>query len=152
MPNSHMEETAQNIQAAEKDTSAEAAKTPPPFIGIGKKELSGSGSEIEGIKDLLEKNLKWSQIIYEQNRRISRRLLWQSIFSWVKWLIIGIAIAWSVWYAWPVIQGLTSQYNSIMKQLQLAPGGKFDPASLDQILKNLSLTPAQQEQLKAMTK
>jgi hypothetical protein len=147
-----MEEAAQNKEAAEKDVSAEAAKTPPPFIGIGKKELSGSDTEIGGIKELLEKNLKWSQIIYEQNRRIGRRLLWQSILSGVKWLIIGVAIAWSVWYAWPVIQGLTSQYNSIMKQLQLAPGGKFDSASLDKILQNLSLTPQQQEQLKAMTK
>jgi hypothetical protein len=147
-----MEETAQNARTAEKDVSAEAAITPPPFIGIGKKVLSESESEAGGIRDLLEKNLKWSQIIYEQNRRISRRLLWQSILSWVKWLIIGAVIIWSTWYAWPIIQGLTNQYNSIMKQLQLAPGGKFDSASLDQIFKNLSLTPEQQEQLKAMTK
>lgn len=147
-----MEEAKEALGQEENTPESEAVKTPPPFIGIGKKELPGAKSEIQSLKELVEKNLKWSQIIYEQNRRISRRLLWQSIFSWIKWLLIGAVMVWSVWYGWPVIKGLTNQYNSIMKQLEPVTGGKFDASALDKILKNLSLTPEQQEQVKALTK
>ncbi|MBI2444254.1 MAG: hypothetical protein HYV42_03375 [Candidatus Magasanikbacteria bacterium] len=48
------------------------------------KHPSGSGA----VHDLLEKNLKWSQIIYEQNRKISRRLTWLAVGSWLRLLIL----------------------------------------------------------------
>lgn len=43
------------------------------------------------LRELIEKNLKWSQILYEQNRRINRKLLWMVVARWVQVLIaLGI--------------------------------------------------------------
>lgn len=142
----------------EKKETADAGVSPekteegkaPRFIGLGKKNGEPPiGRESSDLRDLLEKNLKWSQIIYEQNRRISRRMLWGSIAAWLKWILILAVMGWGVWYGWPIVKNLANQYESLMKQL---PDGKIDNTTLEKILKILPLNQSQQEQLKAMTK
>ncbi len=146
-----IEEKKETTKEVEVSEEKKENKT-PQFIGNSKKEDEKSlGHRTSDLRELLEKNLKWSQIIYEQNRRISRRLLWSSIAAWLKWIIILGVIVWGAWYGWPIVKNLTNQYESIMKQLEL-PDGKVDNTTLEKILKILPLNQSQQEQIKAMTK
>ncbi len=102
------------------------------------------------IKELLEKNLKWSQIIYEQNRKINNKLMWSAIASWFRILLIVVPLILAIWFLPPLIQGLQNTYGSLF-------GGKSssttpNSSSIDQLLKILPLDPAKQEQLKMLLK
>jgi hypothetical protein len=145
-----MEEETKEPAVSENVSGQEPAA--PQFIGLSKQNAAGESVHSSDIRELLEKNLKWSQIIYEQNRRISRRLLWAAIAAWFKWALIAAVIAWSVWWGWPIVNNLIGQYNSIANQLQLPSGQKIDATTLEKLIKMLPIDPQQQEQIKAMTK
>lgn len=107
-------------------------------------------SDVELTKELLEKNLKWSQIIYEQNRKINGKLMWIAAGSWFKILLIAVPLILAAWFLPPVVKDLQSKYGVLL-------GGKTststtDIGSFDQLLKMLPLDPAKQEQLKALLK
>jgi hypothetical protein len=51
------------------------------------------------LRELIEKNLKWSQILYEQNRRINRKLLWTAFARWLQVIVTIVAIGLGIWYA-----------------------------------------------------
>ncbi len=117
---------------------------------VVKKESPKTENEV--IKELLEKNLKWSQIIYEQNRKINSKLMWASIASWFRLLIIIVPLILAIWFLPPIIQNLFDTYGGLL-------GGKINSAtslpntnSIDQLLKTLPIDPAKQEQLKALLK
>lgn len=62
------------------------------------------GADLSWLKDVLEKNLKWSQIIYEQNRRINRKLAWAAVANWLRLLIIAVPIILGLLYLPPIIK------------------------------------------------
>lgn len=104
------------------------------------------------LRELLEKNLKWSQIIYEQNRKINNKLLWSAIAEWLRLFIILVPLAIVIWGAWaflPQIKNVYSQYNEL---LQLSPTSlnSGSNSSVQDLIKLLPLNPSQQEQLKGM--
>jgi len=101
------------------------------------------------LKELIEKNLKWSQIIYEQNRKINNKLLWAGIFSWFKIILIVAPLIWAYIYLQPMLKGVLKQYGSLLGLEQQA---NTKPASVDSLLNMLNLDPAKQEQLKALLK
>ncbi len=107
-------------------------------------------TDTETIKELLEKNLKWSQIIYEQNRKINNKLMWSAIGSWFRILLIVVPLIFAIWFLPPIIQGLQSTYGSLLGGG--ATSSKPNSNSIDQLLKMLPLDPAKQEQLKALLK
>ncbi|MFA6547779.1 MAG: hypothetical protein WCT11_02400 [Candidatus Magasanikbacteria bacterium] len=110
-------------------------------------------TDTETIKELLEKNLKWSQIIYEQNRKINNKLMWSAIANWFRILIIVIPLVLAIWFLPPLIKDLQNTYGGLL-------GGKTttdtnntnNSNSIDQLLKILPLDPAKQEQLKVLLK
>ena len=104
----------------------------------------------EVIKELLEKNLKWSQIIYEQNRKINSKLMWQSIFGWVRALLILVPLVWSLWYLPGFIKNLQNTYGPLFGLKPVVQNS--NTSSVDQLLKVLPLDAAKQEQLKALLK
>lgn len=147
-----MQEEIKNAESEGKAAEAkpEPEKPAPAFIGLDKKGDKPTKEEEVGLRELLEKNLKWSQIIYEQNRRIGRRLLLGSIASWVKWAIIIGALIWGTWYVWPLTKDLVSQYQALIGG---SPSGqKLDPATLDKILRMIPLSESEKDQIKAMNK
>lgn len=94
------------------------------------------------VEELLEKNLKWSQIIYEQNRKIQHKLLWLAIGSWVRVLIIAV----------PLVLA-TILFSPLLRNYYCLLTGKYCPTkttetSWENVIKLLPLTPAQEEQLK----
>ena len=98
------------------------------------------------LRELLEKNLKWSQIIYEQNRRINRKLFWAAFANWLKLFLIAIPLILSIIFLPPLIK----QYMSSYKDLLPGGGGSSASSSLQNLLEILPLSPQQQAQLKAM--
>lgn len=63
------------------------------------------------LRELIEKNLKWSQILYEQNRRINRKLLWMLVARWLQILIVLGIIGAGIVYA-------PRWFNSLQKELR----------------------------------
>ncbi len=102
------------------------------------------------LKELIEKNLKWSQIIYEQNRKINNKLLWTAIGNWLRLLLIIASLALGVIYLEPLLKGVLSQYGDLLGGTSTA-GAKQN--SMDSLLKLFTnLDPAKQEQLKTLLK
>lgn len=66
------------------------------------------------LRELLEKNLKWSQIIYEQNRKINSKLFWTAFANWVRLIILVGSFAAAAYFLPPLLGNVLNQYNSIM--------------------------------------
>ena len=65
----------------------------------------------EQITALLEKNLKWSEVIYEQNKKIQRRLTWMAIGSYLRLLLILIPLIVAIVY----LPKLMKQFTSVVQ-------------------------------------
>ncbi|MDD2758192.1 MAG: hypothetical protein PHD72_02345 [Patescibacteria group bacterium] len=133
-------EQQQKIEPAEL-----ATPVTPPAVST-KLPLKNEGD----VRELLEKNLKWSQIIYEQNRRIYRHLWLGVIFTWVKWAIILAVLVLGTYFAWPLVKNLQAQYSLLMNQF--SPGRPLDKTTVESILKLLPLDQVNQDQVKALVK
>ncbi len=113
---------------------------------VEKKQTTESNAT---VKELLEKNLKWSQIIYEQNRKINNKLLWTAIGSWIKVFLILIPLILAGIIIAPMAKNLSTMYTDLLS----GGGANTNSAdSLNQMMKLLPLNSAQQEQLKAILK
>ncbi len=113
------------------------------------------GQETEAsLKELIEKNLKWSQIIYEQNRKLNSKLFWMAAASWIKILIIILPLVAAVLFLPPLLKGVWSQYGSFfgVSSDKNNNDKAASPNSLEGLIKMLNLDPAKQEQLKALLK
>lgn len=140
-------------------TKDEATKKPESNMGslestatLNKTNASEAAKAEPSLKELIEKNLKWSQIIYEQNRKINNKLLWTAIAEWLKVLLIVVPLVLAILYLGPLLKGVISQYSDLLG------GGNGSVSETQQnpmsslLLKWSSLDPAQQEQLKALFK
>ncbi|MEK7681183.1 MAG: hypothetical protein AAB348_04030 [Patescibacteria group bacterium] len=123
----------------------DAAKQPAQ----AEEKSSAPKTENESLKELIEKNLKWSQIIYEQNRKIHHKLVWAAVASWIKVFLILIPMALAVWYLPPLLKGILNQYGSL---LGIEQQGVANTNSLENLLKMLNIDPAKQEQIKSLLK
>ena len=99
------------------------------------------------IKELLEKNLKWSQILYEQNRKINSKLFWWDVAGWIKIAIIAIPIVLAFIYLPPYFQSFFKQYQNILGITKTVP---VDTNSVQTFLNNLNLSQTQKEVAKSI--
>lgn len=99
------------------------------------------------LRELIEKNLKWSQIIYEQNRKINNKLLWSAVANWLRLLVLIVPFILAAWYLPAALRNLERRYN------QLTNGGAASSTmSAEDIIKFLPLSDTQREELKAILK
>ena len=92
-------------------------------------------TKTDDLKSLVEKNLKWSQVIYEQNKKIKRRL---NLIIWggaLKWLLILAPIIIGIILLPPLIKPYWDQYLGLVKGIS-SVGAKTNVAS--EALKNVS--------------
>jgi hypothetical protein len=112
----------------------DAQNSPKPTI---EKKIFGDpvkDTSPSALRELLEKNLKWSQIIYEQNRRLNGRLVWSLIANWLRLSIILV----------PLILGVLFLPN-IFKNLRNTYGFLFNPVGTSGVA---SSTPSAEEIIK----
>ena len=106
------------------------------------------------LKELIEQNIKWTQVVYEQNKKIRRRLGHMIIFGYIRLFIllapIIIAIILAIIYL-PVIQALLVDYQQFF-------GGDLGLESIGNLFGKLQssgavevqISPEQLEQLRNM--
>lgn len=99
------------------------------------------------MRELLEKNLKWSQIIYEQNRKINSKLLWAVIAGWIRLLVIVVPLVLTIWFLPTIIRELQTKYGLFV---ETAAQGKLTPSAINGLLDILPVNPVERERLKAM--
>lgn len=87
---------------------------------------------MDNLPELMEKNLKWSQIIYEQNRKINRQLSWILFIGWLRFLLIAVPLVLAFWFLPPLIRQWGSVYGNFFKDLET---GRVSPQSIQQFLK-----------------
>lgn len=129
------------------DKKLETEDKKSPILEVASAKES-SKVDAQVLKDLLEKNLKWSQIIYEQNRKINNKLMWSALGGWLRLVLILAPLIWAAWFLPPLINQFMKNYGDLL-------GGKpgaVQSGSLEQIMKFLPLGPAEQEQIKALLK
>ena len=110
------------------------------------------GANMDVLKDLLEKNIRWSQAIYEQNKKILRRIFWSSIFTWIKVFITIVFVVVAVFYASSWYRSLQKKYPFIFGSTTKHATTSTPSSSTDEFLKVLPISDAQREQLKALIK
>lgn len=113
------------------------------------KKRDGKPAVEPSLKELIEKNLKWSQIIYEQNRKINNKLLWSAVANWLRLLIILVPLGLAAWFLSPIAKQLYSTYQQFFGNQTTLDG---QSTSFEQMLKLLPMNSAQQEQIKAILK
>ena len=103
----------------------------------------------DSMRVLLEKNLKWSQIIYEQNRKINSKLLWMAVADWLRVIIIVTPLILAVLYLPVFYQKLQDRFGYLLNSS--APA-KTSAESLKDIIKALPLNELQRQELQTILK
>ena len=115
-------------------------------------DLDKKQTKEESVRELLEKNLKWSQIIYEQNRKINRKLMWASIAGWMRLILILAPLILAILYLPPFIKDAWSKFGTLTSVMGTGGGTNAQGGSLDNLIKVFELSPSQKEQIKAILK
>ncbi len=71
----------------------------------------------EDLKALVEKNIKWSQVVYEQNRKILRRMTLMTIANYLRLALIVIPLIFALIY----LPAFIDQYLGLYQEML---GGK----------------------------
>ncbi len=112
---------------------------------IEKKEAASDNSP-ETLRALLEKNLKWSQIIYEQNRKVNRKMLWTLIIGWIELFVLLVPLALLALAAPTIWRTFSQTYSELLNS---SPTSATSSASL---LESLPISASQRSQLKTLLK
>jgi len=156
----HKKKTTQDKKVTKSNTTVDDVKKPKEEVEETTKELKADINEgkmatnsTDTTKELLEKNLKWSQIIYEQNRKINRKLVWAAVAGWLRLLIILVPLALALLYMPPILKQVWGQYASLNSVLDTNSTSTVKSSNtLNSLMKILNLTPKQQEQVNNLTK
>lgn len=117
----------------------------PPLLSAS--ETTPKSTDVV-LKELMEKNLKWSQIIYEQNRKINNKMMWAAVASWFRMLVIFVPLVLVVWFLAPQAKNIYSLYQQLLNFQ--TPKNITTSNSLEQIMKLFPINSAQEQQLKAI--
>jgi len=73
----------------------------------------------DSLKELVEKNIKWSQIIYEQNRKIKHRLTWMAVGSYLRLALFIVPLILGIIYLPPLLSDVMQQYQSVFGNISV---------------------------------
>lgn len=90
----------------------------------------------DGLKELVEKNIKWCQVIYEQNRKIKKRLTMMAVANYLRLILIVVPIIIGIIFLPPLLEGVWQQYSEILGIS--SSGGTSGLNSLTDILSQIS--------------
>jgi hypothetical protein len=93
-------------------------------------ENNSSSNSTEELRELVEKSIKLSQAVYEQNKKIKLRLTLIMLSGTLKWVLIIAPIVLGVIFLPPIVKDLLNQYNNLF--------GGANNLPVEQILKNIS--------------
>lgn len=76
----------------------------------------------EDIKSLIEKNTKLVQTVYEQNRKIKRRLTLMVVGSYIRLSLIILPIILAIIFLPPMVEKIWAQYGGMLRDLGAITG------------------------------
>lgn len=88
--------------------------------------------EQEEILKLLKENLKISQEILRQSRKVQRYIFWQRILSWFYFVLIVGPLILALIYLPPLLKDVVGKYQDVFQQLET--GQTLNPNQLKQIV------------------
>ena len=152
----HKKNQSTQKDAPKSDVKPEDKEEKKPADEVHKSETAeqqviASVSGEQSIKELLEKNLKWSQIIYEQNRKINHKLTWAAIASWLRLLLILIPLILAFLFLPSIVKDIWSRFDVVSGAATNMNGSSSD-SSLENLIKVFNLSPGQKEQIKGLIK
>ena len=71
-------------------------------------------TNISALQELIEKNIKWSQVIYEQTKKTNHRLTIMAIGSYLRLLLILVPLIFALIYLPPLFKELMNTYGSLL--------------------------------------
>ena len=101
------------------------------------------------LQELVEKNIKWSQVIYEQTKKTNHRLTIMAIGRYLRLLLILVPLIFALIYLPPYVKGLLNAYGSLLGG-DGANGSLMD--SLGTILKDYQSNNVSPDQIKTLLK
>lgn len=102
-------------------------------------EVDGNHSQ-ESLHGLIEKNIKWSQVIYNQNKKIKHRLTMIVIGNYLRLFLLFAPIIFGILY-WPEI---SASFNQYLNQYLGAGSQSFN---LTNLLHSAQIDPSQLQNL-----
>jgi hypothetical protein len=114
----HGEENNDKKPVADKTAPDISTPVTPVAPKVPEKDVSPAA-----LRELLEKNLKWSQIIYEQNRKINSKLFWTAFANWVRLLLLIGSFAVAAWFLPPIIGNMIKQYQELTGSVSAVKSG-----------------------------
>lgn len=100
-------------------TPAEEHRTSPEVLEIGDEPTPDMtvATSHDSLKELIEKNIKWSQVVYHQNKAIKHRLTLMVLGSYLRLALILTPIILGIIYLPPFISDIKTRYESVMNNL-----------------------------------
>ncbi len=71
-------------------------------------------SEHAELKDLMIKSIKWSEAVYNQNKKIQRNMMWMSVAGFIRLFLILVPLIIGIIYLPPLLSGVWAQYQSVL--------------------------------------
>jgi len=104
------------------------------------------------LRELLEKNLKWSHIIYEQNRRLQNKMTWSLIIDLIRLSIIVVPLILGILFLPKVVKNYSSKYNVLNSLSSSSVSSTSTNQTIQDLLNTLNLNSEESEQLKNLLK
>lgn len=101
-----------------------------PIDDMGTPRTSEPGSE--ELRDLVIKSIKWSEVVYKQNKSIKKHLKWMSIMSTVRLLLVLVPIVLGIIYLPPLLSDVWDEYQSLLGIQGTVPNSEAINALFDQ--------------------
>jgi len=97
------------------------------------------GATLPELKILIEKNIKWSQVVYEQSRKINRRLTWMVVGDYLRLFLIIAPLIFAAIFLPPVIKDFWEQYGKVLQGMAGSGSGaqyNISPEQIQGLLKS----------------
>jgi hypothetical protein len=94
----------------------------------------------ENLLELIEKNIKWTQVVYEQNKQIKHRLTLMVLGGYIKLALIVVPIILALIFLPPLFRQWFGQYSELLNGLGDVSGKNMNLGqdSIQNILKTVS--------------
>ena len=99
--------------------SAEEQNTDKEDLEIGVEPTADMSitTSHDSLKELIEKNIKWSQVVYHQNKAIKHRLTIMVLGGYIRLALILTPIILGIIYLPPFVSDIKIRYESVMSNL-----------------------------------
>ncbi len=119
---------------------AEKSSVVPEYVGPNfygtqhPRTETDNNSTHESLQGLIEKNIKWSQVIYNQNKKIKHRLTMMVIGNYLRLFLILAPILLSIIFLPEILGKFTQYFGQYLGDGSSSSTLQIDPSQLQKLL------------------